>query len=423
MFRAIPRPFLSARFLPRTCRHRTFSFTPNYLQPRSVAGKPLAFREQLAREDLAPSFTEKVQRPSIRNQVLFFVFGSFVVFSLAAKRTDDETAYWSKKLSETGNLIFKLRPPSSEEMRRARHLELGKTLKAGLVKLQEAVEEWPVTIKNTAVWTYIQLLQPVLETPEGKRICWAIGFLNGAIWLAWKIPRLQPFMMRSFTHHPLSGLSYTLLTSMFSHKSFVHLLFNCMALTGFGSAATVYMMRSQQQSPTGLQEATVKWHFLAFFISAGLFSGLASHVVAARIHFPRLVAELRSTVSASGKNLGSGSAAAAAAKESRPILPSLGASGAIYAAVTLSALAFPETHISLIFPPTPPIPIQVGVSGLVLLDIIGALRGWRLFDHWAHLGGAAFGVFYYYCGPAIWDMFRIANLSVPAKVKDGKSKA
>ena len=40
------------------------------------------------------------------------------------------------------------------------------------------------------------------------------------------------------------------------------------------------------------------------------------------------------------------------------IKPSLGASGAIYATVTLTAMAFPEAHVSLIFPPTPPIPIQ-----------------------------------------------------------------
>lgn len=67
----------------------------------------------------------------------------------------------------------------------------------------------------------------------------------------------------------------------------------------------------------------------------------------------------------------------ATAREAPTILPSLGASGAIYAAVTYTALAFPETSISLLFPPTPPIPIQMGVGGFVLIDIIGALRGWR----------------------------------------------
>lgn len=30
----------------------------------------------------------------------------------------------------------------------------------------------------------------------------------------------------------------------------------------------------------------------------------------------------------------------------------------------------------------------------------------RLFDHWAHLGGAAFGAFYYYYGPSQWSKIR-----------------
>ena len=85
-------------------------------------------------------------------------------------------------------------------------------------------------------------------------------------------------------------------------------------------------------------------------------------------------------------NAGRTTSAAAAFKDAmtnttsdsvKKILPSLGASGAIYAAVTLTAFAFPETEISLIFPPTNPIPIQWGVGGLVLLDVLGALRGWR----------------------------------------------
>jgi rhomboid-like protein len=59
------------------------------------------------------------------------------------------------------------------------------------------------------------------------------------------------------------------------------------------------------------------------------------------------------------------------------ILPSLGASGAIYSTVIMSTLAFPDAEVSLVFPPTPSFPIQYGVGGLVLLDCVGILRGWR----------------------------------------------
>lgn len=35
--------------------------------------------------------------------------------------------------------------------------------------------------------------------------------------------------------------------------------------------------------------------------------------------------------------------------------------------------------------------------------MIGLVRGWRVFDHVAHLGGALFGLFYYVYGAAIWN--------------------
>jgi len=151
-----------------------------------------------------------------------------------------------------------------------------------------------------------------------------------------------------------------------------------------------------------------------------LFSSLVSHTVTARIAFPRLIskitkAKIQPPTTQSISN---------SVKET--ILPSLGASGAVYSAVVVTALAYPHSEIALIFPPTPPIPIQWGVGALVALDCIGVIRGWRyervfscrflqtltlsrLFDHYAHLGGAAFGAFYYAYGPEIWDFFRTVN--------------
>lgn len=58
------------------------------------------------------------------------------------------------------------------------------------------------------------------------------------------------------------------------------------------------------------------------------------------------------------------------------ILPSLGASGAIYAMVTMTALAFPDAQVFLLFPPIP-LPITYGVGGMVAMDILGVLRGWK----------------------------------------------
>jgi rhomboid-like protein len=125
--------------------------------------------------------------------------------------------------------------------------------------------------------------------------------------------------------------------------------------------------------------------------TAGLFSGLVSHVVSARVRFPRIVARLLENKAPAAARpsllarlfrtrpapLDAAADAAPALERSLRILPSLGASGAIYASVTLTALAFPDAVVSLIFPPTHPIPIQWGVGALVLLDVVGALRGWR----------------------------------------------
>ncbi|KAG2121870.1 hypothetical protein DEU56DRAFT_833416 [Suillus clintonianus] len=366
------------------------------------------FRDQVARSTEVESFGSRFPRPTIRNQVLFFIGGSLLAYSIATSQTEIDTEYWSKRLVSVSH-VWTLRPPTTEEMRKAQYLELGKYLQTQVNQLKDTLAEWPLALRNLVLSVYVQAAQSYLDAPEGRRLCWLICGVNTAIYLMWKIPRLAPFMTRSFTHHPLSGRSYTLLTSMFSHKSFIHLLANSMALASFGSAATHYFTLEQLKHGEHQQEATAKWHFLAFFISAGLFSGLVSHVAACKVLFPRLINQY--TASAVIKNSPaaaaiSSTAAKVATTAPREILPSLGASGAIYAAVTVSALAFPDAQVSLIFPPFVSIPIQTGVGGLVILDMIGIVRGWRMFDHYAHLGGAAFGAMYYMYGPQWWAFMR-----------------
>lgn len=171
-----------------------------------------------------------------------------------------------------------------------------------------------------------------------------------------------------------------------------------------GSSAGVYLARQQQADPSNLRESTSQWHFLAFFASgmfqcsfhplspgaqhtslAGLFSSLVSHVATARFKYPQLIAQLASCSGSTTSSAAVAEGAAAARSTSAfaggdalaSIKPSLGASGAIYATVTLTAMAFPEAHVSLIFPPTPPIPIQYGVFGFMAMDLLGVIRGWR----------------------------------------------
>ncbi|CAD6576832.1 MAG: hypothetical protein CYPHOPRED_006099 [Cyphobasidiales sp. Tagirdzhanova-0007] len=89
------------------------------------------------------------------------------------------------------------------------------------------------------------------------------------------------------------------------------------------------------------------------------------------------------------------------------ILPSLGASGAIYATVVVTALAFPDSRVSLIFFPFFTLPIGAGIGAMVLGDVAGIIWGWRFFDHAAHLAGATCGLLAFYTGRPFFDSVRI----------------
>lgn len=43
---------------------------------------------------------------------------------------------------------------------------------------------------------------------------------------------------------------------------------------------------------------------------------------------------------------------------------------------------------------------------MIALDLIGLLRGWKLFDHAAHLGGALAGYLYFWYGAEMFDEIR-----------------
>lgn len=110
--------------------------------------------------------------------------------------------------------------------------------------------------------------------------------------------------------------------------------------------------------------------------SAGLFSGLVSHAVSAKILYPQFLAHLSKQAAVRSSPAASAVVGSVAEQAPRKILPSLGASGAIYAAVTLTALAFPDAQVQPIFVPIS-LPITTGVGALVVADIVGALRGWK----------------------------------------------
>ncbi|KAJ2715790.1 hypothetical protein H4R19_001004 [Coemansia spiralis] len=189
----------------------------------------------------------------------------------------------------------------------------------------------------------------------GARCVYTLAALNVAVFGMWRIPRLLPLMARCFLHDPRSGLSYTLLTSTFSQREVMHLGFNMLALVSFG---------------TSVADAMGVEHFTAFYLSAGVLSGLASH----------LLAPLRPAL----------------------ILPSLGASGAVYGVIAAAMMLFPDSQIALIFLPFMPFTISQGFPALMTYDLIGAVLGWRAFNHIAHFSGGLFGIAYLTWCTGVW---------------------
>jgi len=203
-------------------------------------------------------------------------------------------------------------------------------------------------------------------------------------------------MQRHFTHYVLSGKTYTMLTSVFSHASFAHLAFNFLALISFTESVYSALLDMYNKSAVRTPEATEMYHFIAFFIAAGLFSSFVSHIAqAARLRFAL-------------RKLADPAKAEAALAAASSIKPSLGASGAIYSMVALTALTMPSASVNILFIPIA-IPIGTAVGGMVVMDMLGIIRGWKTFDHWAHLGGAAFGALAYYDAGWSWMNWKIAS--------------
>nr|CDI55753.1 integral membrane protease of the rhomboid family [Melanopsichium pennsylvanicum 4] len=190
-----------------------------------------------------------------------------------------------------------------------------------------------------------------------------------------------------------------MLTSVFSHQTFLHYLFNNVALWSIGGSAMIVCTHINSCKPV-IPEASLTPQYLTFFATAGVFAATVSHIVSA-IRFRRVV-KLTSL---------------STAKQTVGRQGSLGASGAVYGALVISALAFPDAQLGIIFLPFITFPIRVGVAGLMAADIAGILLRWRMFDHWAHLGGAAFGFIYWYLGAKSWEALKTLLIK---RVKEGE---
>ncbi|CEH12907.1 Integral membrane protease of the rhomboid family involved in different forms of regulated intramembrane proteolysis [Ceraceosorus bombacis] len=253
---------------------------------------------------------------------------------------------------------------------------------------------FPQSLKQSLSQAWLSIVAHYLNLSPGQQAMVPVIAVNTAIFAASAAYSLRPLSRlgrlwsRTFIHSPSSGQHHTILTSSFAHSAPMHFLFNNLALWSF--SATIFSSKPFLTSDEGIlkhtSEASLAPHLLAFCALAGISSGLLSHLVnAARWRF--LAAR----------------AGEAVARSKYGLTASLGSSGFAYSLLVMNALAFPDAQVGLIFLPMISFPIAQGVLGLVALDVVGVLRGWRMFDHWAHLGGAAFGYLYFKHGNDLWE--------------------
>ncbi|ORX40474.1 hypothetical protein BD324DRAFT_647404 [Kockovaella imperatae] len=399
-FKTIRQP--SPSFGPCTRRQlstsRSFQERLGKITPKRIA-IPLGSSPGIVSDGTGPSL-------SIWRPIIFCLVLGGGAYAGAAIYTNAETDTWARRLGDGAWWRRGTSGRASDsEIFRAKRLDQAKEAQQTINTITSNITFLPKFLQTIILRTSVMILEGELNTPPATLVPLEIIGTMAFITLAWRGRRTEGFMRRWFLHRPVVFStsakkkwqeSITLFTSILSHQTLPHLAFNCLALYSFGGAAYSFLS-APPPGTTPLLSSTYTPHFLAFLLAAGLTSSLASHLWTNLFRLPRLLRALANPARISSPQ-------ALAAHEA--ILPSLGASGAIYAAVTLTACAYPNSGVSLIFFPFFAIPIGMGVGGMVMLDVIGLIRGWKMFDHVAHLGGALFGVIYYSYGRQAWVWVR-----------------
>lgn len=189
--------------------------------------------------------------------------------------------------------------------------------------------------------------------------------INTLVFLATLIN--QNFMYSAFAlYYPSSHYFHwwQIFTHMFMHGGIWHLFFNMFALYTFGS-------------PVERTIGTKK--FLILYFVAG-FGAAAMHFGVMNLQLATLEAKIAED-----------SSAALQTYATLKSIPTVGASGAIYGLLISYALLYPQSRLTLIFPPIT-LSAKTWVIIFALIELFTGIHG--LDDgvaHFAHLGGMLFG--------------------------------
>ncbi|MEZ4858148.1 MAG: rhomboid family intramembrane serine protease [Flavobacteriaceae bacterium] len=194
---------------------------------------------------------------------------------------------------------------------------------------------------------------------------------------------------------------WQIVTHMFMHASFPHILFNMFGLYMFGSPLEARWGRNK---------------FLFFYFSAGLGAALI-HSGVSYLQFTNIYNDYLATGLSNSEIYGLmdevlEKSAASVDGYIRMNMPNnlsldsliqmtsiyngqaVGASGAIYGILVAFGMMYPNVELMLIFLPIP-VKAKYFIPALLLLDLFSGLTGFSLFGqniaNWAHLGGALFG--------------------------------
>ncbi|MCM1503418.1 MAG: rhomboid family intramembrane serine protease [Bacteroidales bacterium] len=192
-----------------------------------------------------------------------------------------------------------------------------------------------------------------------------IIIINVLVWIMSELN--QNLMFSNFAlFYPASPLfrPWQIVTHMFMHGGFWHIFFNMYTLFIFGSV---------------LERVWGAKKFLFFYFVTGL--------GAAALHTGVQWIEAQNYMS----QIADGNVAAAASLNALKMTPTVGASGAIYGLLMGYAMLFPDTVLTLIFPP-----VSLKAKWFVLIfaaielstGVFGIGGG---IAHFAHLGGLLFG--------------------------------
>ncbi|XP_033107164.1 presenilins-associated rhomboid-like protein, mitochondrial [Anneissia japonica] len=292
-------------------------------EKKKIGGKQKQKKGDIVEANFEPSSLEHFQ-VRFREDVKVPLLKLFKPFAFACLVTGG---------SFTGAAIWQYEGMRSKAISRAlqQYSDIFKSEKAG--ELRRQINQWFSGLLGT------------------QKVVLSIVAINAAVFFLWRVPFMQLFMVKWFSANPAANaVCIPMLLSTFSHYSLWHLAVNMYVLWTFSYS---------------MQNLFGKEQFLAMYVSAGVWSSFASHLLK--------VVTMKYN-------------------------PSLGASGAIMAVLGATCFQYPDAKLAIVFLPFFTFSAGTALKALIGIESLGIIMRWGFFDHAAHLSGLLFGCYYAFDG-------------------------